>query len=178
MNKPIPAIIEQIDAGAFTKHLGALGALLHACVHDGANIGFVLPFSRGDAETFWHESVLPDLLSGANLMLIARCDGALAGTAQLGLATPANQTHRADVMKMMVHPDYRRRGIARALMLELETLARRQGRCLLTLDTVTGEKAEPLYTALGYQTAGIIPAYCRDPKEDRLDPTTLIYKLL
>jgi len=168
MNKPNPAVIEPIDAGAFTGYLGALGALLHACVHDGANIGFVLPFSRGDAEAVWREAVLPDLLSGARLMLIARCDGAIAGTAQLGLATPANQTHRADVVKMMVQPDYRRRGIARALILELEVLARRQGCRLLTLDTVTGEKAEPLYTALGYQTAGIIPAYCRDPREDRI----------
>ena len=36
----------------------------------------------------------------------------------------------------------------------------------------------PLYASLGYQTAGVIPGYCRDPFEDRLDPTTIMYKAL
>ena len=53
-------------------------------------------------------------------------------------------------------------------MAELERRAGRNcGRSLLTLDTRTGDNAEPLYTSLGYRTAGIIPGYCRDPFEDR-----------
>jgi hypothetical protein len=63
-------------------------------------------------------------------------------------------------------------------MAELEDLARRLGRTLLTLDTRTGDSAEPLYASLGYQTAGVIPGYCRHPFEDRLDSTTIMYKVL
>ena len=52
------------------------------------------------------------------------------------------------------------------------------GRSLITLDTRTGDKAEPLYASLDYKTAGVIPDFCRDTIEDRLDPTTIMYKAL
>src|SRR3546814_20723498 len=72
--------------------------------------------------------------------------------------------------KLLGHPDFRRQGIAKALMAELERRARELGRSLLTLDTRTGDQAEPLYASLGYKVAGMIPDYCRDTLVDRLDP--------
>ena len=63
-------------------------------------------------------------------------------------------------------------------MAELERLASQLGRSLITLDARTGDKAEPLYASLGYKTVGVIPGYCRDPIEDRLDSTTIMYKVL
>ena len=57
-------------------------------------------------------------------------------------------------------------------------MASRLGRSLITLDTRTGDAAEPLYKGLGYQIAGIIPGYCRDALSERLDPTTVMYKTL
>ncbi|HEX3634314.1 MAG TPA: GNAT family N-acetyltransferase, partial [Paraburkholderia sp.] len=60
----------------------------------------------------------------------------------------------------------------------LESRARQLQRSLLTLDTRTGDKAEPLYAALGYQTVGVIPQFCRDTQEERLDSTTIMYKAL
>jgi hypothetical protein len=97
---------------------------------------------------------------------------------QLDYNTPPNQPHRAEVTKLMVHPEARRGGIARALMAALEHRATALGRSLITLDTRTGDMAEPLYTSLGYQTVGVIPGYCRDTIEDRYDPTTIMYKTL
>jgi ribosomal protein S18 acetylase RimI-like enzyme len=82
------------------------------------------------------------------------------------------------VSKLLVDPEFRRRGLARALMVAIERRAAGLGRSLLTLDTRTGDKAEPLYASLGYETAGVIPGYCRDPFEDRLDSTTIMYKTL
>lgn len=160
------------------SHIGELGALLHACVHDGASIGFVLPYTKGDSEAFWSEKVLPAVSDGARLLLVVRQSGRITGTAQLDYDTPPNQPHRAEIRKLMVHPDSRRQGIARMLMAELENRARQLGRTLITLDTRTGDGAEPLYASLGYKTAGIIPGYCLDPIEDRLDSTTLMYKVL
>ena len=156
-----------------------LGALLHACVHDGASIGFVLPFTVDDGEAFWRDTVLPAMRSGTRMLLVARGDGAggrLMGTVQLDYDTMPNQVHRAEVRKLMVHPNARRHGVARALMCEVERLARQLGRSLLTLDTRTGDSAERLYSSLGYETAGIIPDYARDPDGNRLDATTIMYK--
>lgn len=154
-----------------------LGTLLRACVHDGASIGFVLPYSVADSEAFWTKKVLPGVQDGSRIILVARMDGRIAGSVQLGCDTMPNQPHRADVNKLLVHPDFRRRGIGRALMVRLEALARELGRSLMTLDTRTGDNAEPLYASLGYRTVGIIPGYARDPMgEDRLDPTTVMYK--
>ncbi|BBD39097.1 MULTISPECIES: GNAT family N-acetyltransferase [Aminobacter] len=171
--------ISTFSAEDISHHLGELGALLHACVHDGASIGFVLPYAQSEAEAFWRDKVLPGVGAGMRIMLVAHKDGRIAGTVQLGCDTMPNQPHRADVNKLMVHPDLRRQGIARLLMREVEGRARELGRSLLTLDTRTGDSAEPLYTALGYQMVGTIPAYARDPfGSDRLDATTVMYKLL
>jgi ribosomal protein S18 acetylase RimI-like enzyme len=159
-------------------HIAALGTLLHACVHAGANINFVLPFSQDDAEAFWRTKVLPDLRRGSRTIWIARADGRIAGSVQLKHDTPPNQPHRAEVNKLLVHPDFRRRGIARALMAVLHARAGEIGRTLITLDTRTGDFAEPLYSSLGYHTVGVVPDFCLDPIVDRLYPATFMYKVL
>lgn len=177
---PPPAIsaISAFSADEAAACLGELGALLHACVHDGASIGFVLPYAAADAEAFWRLKVLPALRGGGLVLLVARREGRIVGTVQLDHDTMPNQRHRAEVRKLLVHPDCRRRGIARALMAEAERHAAALGRSLLTLDTRTGDMAEPLYVSLGYRTAGIIPGYCRDTLTERLDSTTIMYKPL
>ena len=85
--------------------------------------------------------------------------------------------HHAEVSKVLVDPKFRRMGIARALMAGIERLASETGRWLLTLDTA-GDAAEALYRSLGYQLAGVIPSYARNPFEDRYDATRIMYKNL
>ncbi|MGH8781352.1 GNAT family N-acetyltransferase [Paraburkholderia sp.] len=172
------ADISSCTAADLSAHLRELGELLHACVHAGASIGFVLPFVARDSEAFWTDGVLPGVQAGTRLLLVARQAGHIVGAVQLDYDTMPNQRHRAEVRKLLVHPAFRRRGIARALMHEVESAAARLGRTLLTLDTRTGDDAEPLYASLGYQTAGVIPGYCRDTVEDRLDSTTVMYRTL
>jgi ribosomal protein S18 acetylase RimI-like enzyme len=170
--------ISKLASADFTRELPGLTALLHACVMDGASIGFILPFSEDEARSFWQDRVFPAVAQGTRIVLIARLDGVTAGTVQLDYDTPGNQLHRAEVRKLLVHPHCRRRGIAKKLMAEIENLASGLGRSLITLDTRTGDMAEPLYTAMGYRVAGVIPGYCRDTHSDRLDPTTVMYKNL
>lgn len=170
-------IISQLSPDEVAASLAELGALLHACVHAGASVGFVLPCPPAECEAFWRK-VQQAVRDGSRILLVARLGHRIAGTVQLDHDTPANQPHRAEVRKLLVHPDFRRRGISRALMAELERHAIRLGRRLLTLDTRTGDAAEPLYAGLGYKTVGVIPGYCLDPAEDRLDGTTIMYKTL
>jgi ribosomal protein S18 acetylase RimI-like enzyme len=170
--------LSPLSAAAIAAHLSPLAELLHACVLDGASIGYILPFSVAEAEGFWRDKVLPAVNAGSRLVLVAREGTRIAGTVQLDWDTPPNQPHRAEVRKLMIHPDYRRRGIGRALMTELEARARSMDRRLLTLDTRTGSAAEPLYLALGYSISGTIPGFCLDPFEPRYDSTTIMYKAL
>jgi hypothetical protein len=62
-------------------------------------------------------------------------------------------------------------------MVDLERVAREERRTLLTLDTVTGGAAEPLYASLGFQRVGVIPDYALFP-DGRLCDTTVFFKRL
>ena len=170
--------IVQFSPEDLEADLAGLTEILHASVMAGASINFILPYEEADAARFWTEKVLPGLKGGKLVLLVAWVDGKIAGTVQLDCDTPPNQPHRAELRKLMVHPGFRNRGIARALMIEIEKVAATSGRSLITLDTRTGDKAEPLYSSLGYVTVGIVPAYARDVFEDRWDDCTFMYKQL
>ncbi len=159
IDSPIRIECWKPDPGALISDLDMLGSVLHACVHAGASVSFVLPFSRAEAIAFWRDQVVPAVSAGSRCVLVARLAGQIAGTVQLDLDTPLNQPHRAEVKKLLVHPDVRRRGIARSLMIALEDRARAARRTLLTLDTATGSAAESLYLSLGYTAVGEIPCY-------------------
>ena len=171
-----PVSISLLSSVEIEDHLSALARLLRDCVHAGASISFVLPFEEKDGGAFWKAKVLPAVADGSRCLWIARAGHRIVGSVQLDWDTPPNQPHRAEVRKLLVHPDLRRQGIARALMAALERHALAIGRTLITLDTVTGGNAEPLYASLGYRTVGVIPGYARDPIADRRDPTTIMYK--
>jgi len=155
-----------------------LADVLHAVVYDGAGVSFVVPFSKDESRRFWVEKVLPGVRAGTRRVLVARLGDRTVGTVQVDLAMPPNQQHRGEVLKLLVHPDARRRGIARRLMLALEDVARAEHRSLLTLDTWTGGYAETLYRSLGYVVVGVIPRYARGSTTPALEPATFMYKEL
>lgn len=175
---PQPPVLSTLAPEAAARRLPELAALLHACVAAGASVNFVWPFREAEAEAFFAQKVLPAVRAGTRTLWIAEIGGRVVGTVQLDVDTPPNQPHRAEVTKLLVHPEARRRGIARALMAALEERAAGLGRSLVTLDTRTGDFAEPLYASLGYITVGTIPGYCVDPSGSRLDATTIMYKTL
>ena len=115
--------------------------------------------------------------SGDTVLLVAKLDGKIVGTVQLGLDTPPNQPHRADIKKMLVHRSARGRGVGAALMARVEEEARRRGRWLLVLDTVPGENGYRLYLRAGWQQSGTIPDYAMFP-DGRLCDTALFWKRL
>src|SRR5579875_1537505 len=169
--------IEDLDAAGLRAERDALVECLRACVLQGASIGFVLPCPPAEAAAFW-DGVAVALETGARRMLVARDDGRIVGTVQLVLGMPANGVHRAEIVKLMVHPDARRRGVARLLMERAEALARTLGRTLLVLDTEQGSTAEDLYRVLGFASCGIVPHYARATDGDGLVATHIMYKVL
>jgi GNAT superfamily N-acetyltransferase len=101
--------------------------------------------------------------------------GWIVGTVQVVLKQPENQPHRADIAKMLVHGRARKRGIGAALMRAAEDAARKAGKSVLVLDTVTGGDAERLYERAGWTKSGVIPNYALWPKGGFCD-TTVFYK--
>jgi GNAT superfamily N-acetyltransferase len=93
------------------------------------------------------------------------------------VSLPDNQPHRGDIAKMLVHRSARRRGIAQRLMESLEDAARKEGRTVLVLDTVTGGDAERLYQRAGWQRVGDVPMYALMP-DGQFCSTTFFYKHL
>jgi len=170
-------IIEPITADGFETHLEELAALLNACVADGASVSFVLPHTTKDSQKFWIQKVYPGVANDERVLLVAKAAGKVVAAVQLDCDMPQNQPHRAEVEKLLVDPDFRERGIARALMCEIEDYARRRSRSLITLDTASCN-AEKLYLSMGFERVGIIPGFARDPIDDRYDPTTIMFKVL
>ncbi|MGV6805418.1 MAG: N-acetyltransferase family protein [Ruegeria sp.] len=171
-------MITRLTETSFDAALEDLTDILHGCVHTGASIGFVLPFSHDQARTYWQDRVRPDLSSGVLDLFVAYGEGRIQGTVQLIPAAMPNQPHRADVAKLLVHPDARRRGLGRALMEVLVDRAANLGRTLLVLDTRSTDPSRLLYQDLGFEVAGEIPGYCRNPFEPVFEPTTYMYKAL
>ncbi len=175
MSASRPVAIAALGPASFAEATGRLAEILYACVHEGASVGFIMPFDVGDARAYWRDRVAPVHAAGSRLVLVASLDGKIAGTAELALDSMPSKRHHAEVSKVLVDPPFRRAGVARALMAEIERRARAEGRWLLTLDTA-GDAAEALYRSLGYELAGLIPCYARDAFEDRYDATRLMYK--
>jgi GNAT superfamily N-acetyltransferase len=155
--KPVNGI-ELLDAAGAASAERRLSEILIACVADGAGISFMPPLAPDVARGFWRRAT-SEIAAGRQVLLCGWANGVLAGTVTLLVGTPPNQPHRAQVQKLLVHPDARRHGLARALMQRAEAEAARAGRSLLTLDTRAGDAAERLYRATGWHEAGRIPGY-------------------
>lgn len=155
----------------------ALADVLIDCVEGGASVSFMLPLAREKALEFWH-GVLEAVARKERALLVAEtAAGRILGTVQLITAQPDNQPHRADVAKMLVHRDARRRGLAAQLMAAVEQAARDEARTVLVLDTVSGGDAERLYQRAGWQTVGSVPNFALMP-DGAYCGTTFFHKQL
>jgi GNAT superfamily N-acetyltransferase len=175
------SVSEQVTLRLLSSHeareqIGALSAVLIDCVEGGASVSFMAPLPQEKANAFWR-GVAEGVAAGTRILVVAqdRSSGQIVGTVQVVLGQPENQPHRADVSKMLVHRQARRRGVGAALMRAAEDAARTAGKSLLVLDTATGSDAERLYERLGWTKAGVIPNYALWPRGGFCD-TTIFYK--
>ena len=113
----------------------------------------------------WSEkSIASELTNKLALWLVAEENGAVAG--YIGSQTVPDES---DMMNVAVHPDFRRQGIAEALVTALCEALKKQGSVSLTLEVrASNEPAKALYEKLGFELVGRRPNYYRNPKEDAL----------
>ena len=113
----------------------------------------------------WSEnSVASELTNKLALWLVAEEEGAVAG--YIGSQTCGDES---DVMNVAVHPDFRRRGMAEALVNALVEELKVIGSHCLTLEVrASNVPAISLYGKLGFLEVGRRKNYYRNPREDAL----------
>ena len=168
--------IERLNADQAHALVPELAMLLQDVVNNGGTVGFMPPVSSEEAIAYWQD-VVQALRGPLRVLIVARDETGVIGTTQLDLCGRSNGLHRAEVMKVMVHPSRRNQGIGIQLMQAIELEARREHRTTLVLDTRQGEPSEHMYLKVGYTRAGVIPDYAMSG-DGTLHATVYMYKLL
>lgn len=168
------ADIRRLQPAEIETAAAALAEVLCDCVAGGASVSFMAGLTFDQAHDFWRGELAAD---DGRAILVAEDDSGVCGVVQVIPAWPSNQPHRADISKMLVHRRARRRGLAARLLAAAEAEARRMGRTVLVLDTVTGGDAERLYARAGWSRVGVIPDFALMP-DGAPCATTFFYKAL
>ncbi len=113
----------------------------------------------------WSEnSVASELNNPLSLWLVA-----MDGERVAGYVGSQSVMGESDMMNIAVAPNYRRQGVAAALIEELMRQLKRNGNHCLTLEVrASNNAAIALYEKLGFVRIGRRPNYYRNPKEDAL----------
>lgn len=168
--------VKALTPQEFGTAVPRLGEILADAVNSGAGVSFMAPFSDAEGAAYWRS--LADAVTQGKKIIFAAHDGeVIAGAVILEKAWQPNQQHRGEISKMLVHHDYRRRGVGSLLVKALLAQARGLGLKLITFDTVAESPAEHFYRRLGFTCAGRIPGYALSPF-GALDDTALFYMKL
>jgi ribosomal protein S18 acetylase RimI-like enzyme len=114
-------------------HLSSIAALHAACItQDNTLATFLPPLSHTKilaSWTIWAEEVI----AGSRIIVLqlSSDESNVAGVVSLYMPDTETGKHRSEVGRLLVSPDYRKRGLARELMRVLEEVARERERWLV-----------------------------------------------
>ena len=112
----------------------------------------------------WSEKSLELLLRDANFGLVALCDGRVA--AYVGVISVAPE---GEITNVATHPDFRRRGLASALLEALKKEAAERGIESIFLEVRrSNTAARELYQKQGFEVIGERKGFYSNPKEDAI----------
>lgn len=120
----------------------------------------------------WPEEAVAAYINGGNcLMLCAEGEGG----ELLGYVGMQHVLDEGYIGNVCTAPQHRRRGVARALLAELESRSRRLGLAFLTLEArASNAAAIALYEGAGYGRVGTRPGYYQHPAEDAVIMTLFL----
>jgi len=168
--------VHELDRAELGESLDDFCRLSYRVVEAGAHLGWEVPLDASIAKAYWAERA--SALDGYNVILFAAyAHDALVGTVQLERGHFETSRHRGEVAKLIVDPQYRRRGYGAGLMDALESRAVTLGMEVLVLDTRPGEPVERLYEARGYLRTGLVPNWMKY-RSGEYRATVFYYKLL
>ncbi|MGI6161178.1 MAG: ribosomal protein S18-alanine N-acetyltransferase [Christensenellales bacterium] len=117
---------------------------------------FTLPWSK--------KLILDDLKNPLGYYLVGVLDGKI--VTYCGMWIIIDEAH---ITNIAVHPDYRRRGFGRAMMIEMMERAIGMGVNMMSLEVRKSNfAARAMYERLGYRQAGLRVAYYHDNDEDAI----------
>ncbi|PMD50485.1 acyl-CoA N-acyltransferase [Hyaloscypha bicolor E] len=142
---------------------------------------FIPPLDQPVMQNWWEDRA-KEVASGNRHIIIQMVTSQTTGKEEVAgvvmLDKPQTQTvpHTAWVEKLLVLPEWRRKGVTKRMMLKLEEVAKVEGRTLLMLDTEKDSPAELVYPRLGYIRVGEVPRYMISPLDGSLKDAVWFYK--
>jgi [ribosomal protein S18]-alanine N-acetyltransferase len=131
------------------------------------DLGAIDGIERASYPTPWSRSMFAGELGKSSSLCLGAFDpetGALAG-----YLISSRYVDAWHVMNVAVAPEFRRRGVASALLRRLFDLTAGHGRRGYTLEVrISNRGAISLYEALGFRSRGVRRAYYTDNREDAL----------
>lgn len=110
----------------------------------------------------WSEKALEFLLKDGNAGFVAVCDGVVAAYGGIACVLDEGQ-----ILNVATHPDYRRLGLAKAIMDAIDLYSTENGISFLSLEVrESNMAARSLYTSCGWNDAGIRKGFYSKPVEN------------
>jgi acetyltransferase len=148
--------------------VASLGTLWTAVTRAGGAVGFVADAPEEDIRAS-AERVVEDVRAGRERLIALESDGALLGTVFLRGGGHATRRHRADVKRLMVHPDLQGRGWGKALLDAAVAHATAIGLEQLLLSARGGTTLPEYYARQGWTPVGLFPGALRMGPDDLRD---------
>jgi [ribosomal protein S18]-alanine N-acetyltransferase len=134
-----------------------------------ADLGRIMEIERAAFSHPWSEELVRRELGHEFSTVLLATVPREGGEEVLGFAIVWLVHDELHVLNVAVAPEARRRGVARALLAEVEARAAAEGAAMATLEVRrSNEPARALYRTLGYQEVGVRPRYYAEDGEDAI----------